>query len=109
MMQTNFTAPITYFLQEGRDNLEYCVKVAFQGARQHNIRKIVIFTARGEGVRLALRHLEADKQLAVQIVAVTFPAGKQFTDVTGNKFTVDIDSETQALCSREGIQIIKAH
>ena len=53
-MQTQFTSPTVYFLQEGHDNLRNCLQVAFTSAKQQNVSKIIIFTARGEGVRIAV-------------------------------------------------------
>lgn len=84
-MAKSFIAPTTYFLQEGRENLAECLKVAFQAAVQHKITKVIIFTARGEGVKLALEDFCSQPDYShIRLVAVSFPAGKNFTDAPEN-------------------------
>jgi hypothetical protein len=79
-MQKQFTSPTTYFLQEGKENLQDCLKIAFQACKQQNVKKLVIFTAMGEGVRLAIEKFCCQPEYeSIGLVAVTFPAGKQFT------------------------------
>jgi hypothetical protein len=105
-----FIAPTTYFLQEGRENLRECLKVAFQAARVQNVSKLVVFTARGEGVRIALEEFcFLDENKHVRLVATTFPAGKVFTDPSGNPISVGIDDANIALFKAREVPIIKAH
>jgi hypothetical protein len=109
-MPKNFIAQTTYFLQEGRENLEECLKIAFQAAEQHNVRKIIIFTARGEGVQIALRDFHSQNQYAhVQLVAVTFPADKYFTDAEKKPITVEISDDVASVLSANNVPIVKAH
>jgi len=45
----------------------------FQAARQQSIEKIIIFTARGEGVQMALENFcSLEEYRKIQLVAVTF-------------------------------------
>ncbi len=105
-----FTTPITYFLQEGRNNLSKTLAIAFRAARLHNIAKIVIFTAKGEGVRLAVeRFLSQADYERIKVVAVTFPKGKIFTDATENVIQVAIAAEDESFFREHGIPIIRAH
>jgi uncharacterized protein len=108
-MTGQFTAPITYFLQEGRENLPECLKIAFLAAKQQNIGKILIFTARGEGVRMALENFCSQPGYEhLALVAVTFPEGKHFTDGK-NPIVVEISDEDKAFFLSKSVTIVKAH
>jgi hypothetical protein len=109
-MSRSFIAQTTYFFQEGRENLEECLKIAFQAAEQHGVHKIIIFTARGEGVTLALRDFRSQNQYAhIQLVAVTFPADKYFTDAEKKPITVEISDEVATLLSANDVPLVRAH
>jgi hypothetical protein len=109
-MPGNFIAQTTYFLQEGRENLEECLKVAFQAAQQHGVEKIVIFTARGEGVQIALRDFCSQPQYRnIRLVAVTFPADKHFTDSEKKPIAVEIPSDVMSLFEANKVPIVRAH
>jgi hypothetical protein len=109
-MPKNFIAQTTYFLQEGRENLEECLKVAFQAAQQHSVGKIIIFTARGEGVQVALRDFRPQPQYAhIQLVAVTFPADKYFTDSEKKPITVEIPDDVLSQFSANKVPVVRAH
>lgn len=108
-MPGQFTAPTTYFLQEGRENLPECLKIAFHAARQQNITKILIFTARGEGVRMALDSFCSQPDYEhIKLVAVTFPEGKHFTEAN-KPIIVEIPADQKALFESKGVSIVKAH
>lgn len=108
-MPGQFTASTTYFLEEGRGNLPECLKIAFHAAKQQNITKILIFTARGEGIRMALDNFCSQQAFEhIKLVAVTFPEGKQFTDA-GKPIIVEIPSDQRALFESKGVSIVKAH
>lgn len=105
-----FTTRITYFLQEGRDNLRECLNIAFAAAKQHNVGKIVIFTAKGEGVKLALDEFCSKPEFeGVSLVAVTFPQGKAFTDSKRRLIDVDISSDYSELFRSRGVPLVRAH
>ena len=109
-MQKHFTTRATYFLQEGIENLDQCLAIAFQAAKEQKIGKIVVFTARGEGVRRALENFcTRPEHEHIKVVAVTFPAGKSFTDEGGNSINVEISDENMKLFQSRGVPIIKAH
>ena len=109
-MQKHFTTPITYFLEEGRVNLRDCLNVAFNAAEKQRIQKIIIFTSQGEGIRIALEEYCARPEFQhIQLVAVTFPAGKEFTDAEGKPMKVEISSEDRGLFKQQGIPIVQAH
>jgi uncharacterized protein len=109
-MPRQFTAETVYFLQEGKENLSQCLEVAFRGAALHNIKKIVIFTAEGVGVRQAIEHfLVKDDFKHICLVAVTFPAGKRFRVPDGELFEVKIAEPERALFKAHGVPIVRAH
>jgi|HubBroStandDraft_6_1064221.scaffolds.fasta_scaffold01157_10 hypothetical protein len=109
-MQKQFTAPITYFLQEGKSNLEHCLKIAFESAKQQSVNKIVVFTAIGDGIRVALETFCGLPDFAhIRLVAVTFPVGQAFTDAEGKAIHVDISAENTLLMKKHEIPVIKAH
>lgn len=109
-MQTQFTSPTVYFLQEGRDNLRNCLQVAFASAKQQNVSKIVIFTAYGEGVRIALESFLSQPAFSdIKLVAVSFANGKVFTDKDGNKIEAEISPEDIALFREHSVPVVRAH
>lgn len=109
-MNNSFTAPTTYFLQEGRDNLQECLKVSFQAAVQQGIDKIIIFTAYGEGVKVALEQFCcATEYQHIKLVAVTFPCGKQFTDPQNQPLLVRIADDVTEMMTAHGIPLVRAH
>ncbi len=108
-MQPQFITSITYFLQEGRDNLPECLKIAFQAAKKQNVERIVIFTARGEGIQLALdRFCCLDEYKNIKLVAVTFPQAKAFT-AEGKPLEVRISDDAERIMNQRGIPIVRAH
>jgi uncharacterized protein len=109
-MTKSFIAPTTYFLQEGRENLEECLKVAFQAAVQHEIKKIVIFTAYGDGVKMALDlFLQREEYADIKLVAVTFPAGKTFTNQNKEPFEIKIPGDLLQLFASKDVPLVRAH
>jgi hypothetical protein len=109
-MPKQFTAQTLYFLQEGHENLRECLGIAFQAAIQQNIAKIVIFTARGDGVKLALEHYSGTSEYRhIKIIAVTFPAGMLFTDKDNQQIDVRISDSDLLLFSEHGVPVVRAH
>lgn len=109
-MTKSFIAPTTYFLQEGRENLEACLKVAFQAAVQHEVTKIVVFTAYGEGLSVALEQFCSRKEYAhIRLIAVTFPAGKTFTNQNKEPVEVKIPDDLTGLFASNNIPVVRAH
>lgn len=108
-MERQFITSITYFLQEGRENLPECLKIAFQVAKKQHIEKIVMFTARGDGILLALNTLCAlDEYKDIKLVAVTFPQARMFT-ADGKPLIVKISDEAEAAMKQHNIPIVRAH
>lgn len=109
-MQKHFTWPVTYFLEEGHGNLRHCLGIAFRAAQQQKVKKIIIFTARGEGVRIALdEYCVQEDHKEIELIAVTFPEGKVFTNEEKEEIKVEIPEEDVRHFSNKGVPIIKAH
>jgi hypothetical protein len=109
-MTKSFIAQTTYFLQEGRENLDDCLKIAFQAAVQQDIGKLVIFTAYGEGIKRAVENFcNQDEYSHIGLVAVTFPSGKMFTDSKNKPYEATISDEIRALMMAHEIPLVKAH
>jgi hypothetical protein len=105
-----FTAPITYFLQEGRDNLLECLRVAFRAAANHNIEKMIIFTAHGLGVTMALDEFTSTPEFTnVKLIAVTFPVGQPFSDAEGKPVDCVIGHELRRRFHEHSIPLLRAH
>ena len=105
-----FSISTTYFLQEGRENLRVCLYTAFHAAKAQNISKLIIFTARGEGVRIAIEDFCSMEEFKhIKPVAVTFPMGKVFTSPDGTVLAVSIDQADEELFRRAGVPIVRAH
>lgn len=108
-MQQHFTASITYFLQEGRESLPECLKIAFQAAKQQNIGKIVIFTAMGVGIQSAVDNFcSRDEYKHIKLVAVTFPQGKEFS-ANQQPLDVKISDDVERLMIAHKIPLVRAH
>jgi hypothetical protein len=109
-MQKQFTAPTVYFLQEGKENLPECLRIAFQTAKAQGIGKIVIFTSAGEGVRMAMEFYGNNPDFEqIKLVAVTFPIGKNFKGPEGTPIQVEIPALDVAQFKEHRIPIVKAH
>jgi len=99
--QRSFQAPITYFYEEGKANLEECMKLSFEASLAHDIKKLVIFTAVGEGVKLAIEeYLGLAEYSETQVIAVSFSNGR---------VPVNISAEDEDLFRSKGISIVRAH
>ena len=108
-MQQQFITSITYFMQEGRENLPECLKIAFQVAKRQHIEKIVVFTARGDGILLALTNFcHLDEYKEIKLVAVTFPQSRLFT-AGGKPLEVRISDEAETAMKGHDIPIVRAH
>ncbi|HWZ44672.1 MAG TPA: hypothetical protein VNW97_14445 [Candidatus Saccharimonadales bacterium] len=109
-MANHFTAETVYFLQEGKTNLSECLEVAFRSAVHYKIKKLVIFTSEGLGVRKSVEEfLPLEKFREIKIIAVTFPAGKKFKDKDNRIFAAGISDSDRALFQSQNIPVLRAH
>jgi hypothetical protein len=105
-MPNSYTSGIEYFFHEGKENLEDCLRIAFNAAVEREIRTIVIFTGEGEGPRIAIeKYLSQPSYRDIRIIAVTFPHGQRFKDGTRK----EIDSKALDLMTQNKIPLVRAH
>jgi hypothetical protein len=103
------TSSITYFAEEGKDNLPECLRLSFETLNEFGLDKLVIFTGVGEGIQKAIdEFLTLPKYSQVKIVGVTFAQGfevKQNGIPTAHTFPAD----DRAKFLVKGIPIVRAH
>lgn len=98
------------FLQEGRDNLRNCLQIAFASAKQQNVSKIVIFTAQGDGVRIALESFCSQQEYShIKLVAVSFANGKIFTNKDGERIDAQFSLSDLEKFKANNIPLVRAH
>lgn len=93
-----------FFLAEGKANLQQCIMATLRAAHDSGLRKVIIFTAEGEGIVKALElinSVEAYKD--IELIAVTFPPDYPFP---ANQHPV-IPSDRERHFKAKGIPIIR--
>lgn len=106
-MANRFEYNSTYFWEEGKPNLHDCLKISFEAAKRHDVRKIVIFTGAGEGVKAAVDNFLSQPEYShIKLVAVTFPHGQIFTSTD---HVHGISNEDTQWIIDHGIPIVRAH
>jgi hypothetical protein len=99
---SSFEHNTTYFWNEGKANLDDCLRISFEAAKIQQISKIVIFTGVGQGVRAAVDDFRSQEQYKhISIVAVTFPHG--------HPHPKDISEEDLRWMSANSIPLVRAH
>jgi hypothetical protein len=104
----SFNYPTEYFLEEGKENLTRCLQATFAAAAAHNIKKVVIFTSAGLGLKMAIQDFCSQEQFAdIELIAVTFPSQTQFSTGDPSEHAIPTDL-CEYLASRK-IPIVRAH
>jgi hypothetical protein len=107
-MTNAYNYPTEYFLQEGRENLKQCLHATFEAAAIHNIKKVIIFTAAGLGVKMAIQDYRSQEKYAdIELIAVTFSSHTQFSTDDPSEYT--IPSDIRELLSSQNVPIVRAH
>jgi hypothetical protein len=107
-MMDEYDYQTKYFLQEGKGNLGQCLQVTFDAAVAHSIKKIIIFTSVGEGVKRAILDYRSQEKYAhIQLIAVTFPSQTQFS--TGDPSEYTIPNDVCDFFSSQNVPIVRAH
>ena len=109
-MANYIQSEFTYFFHEGKENMEECVRASFEAAVRRNVNTLVIFTAKGEGPKLALqKFLVQPCYEHIKVIAVTFPYGQFFTNAKGERFQMEISHEDREIFKQGDIPIVRAH
>lgn len=99
----NYKGQTTYFLTEGKANLQECLKRSFKHALDAGIRHIIVFTGNGEGLELACRkYLKIDEYKGIQLIGVSFPIGHAPSEA------LQISEERAKLFEKHNIPVIRA-
>jgi hypothetical protein len=97
-----------YFLQEGKENIRRCLQATFEAAAAHNIKKVIIFTSAGLGVKMAIEDYRSQERFAeIKLIAVTFPSQTQFSKGDPCEYTIPTD-----ICeflAGQNVPIVRAH
>jgi hypothetical protein len=109
-MPSSISSVIEYFFQEGKENLDDCLRIAFEVAALRDVRKLVIFTGIGEGPKIALQKFRSqDIYSQIEIIAVTFPCGQRFKTADGDAIAMEISAADRRLFRENNIPIVRAH
>jgi hypothetical protein len=107
-MTNAFKYPTEYFLQEGKENLTRCLQATFEAAAAHNIKKVIIFTSAGEGVKMAIRDYCSQEVFAgTELIAVTFPNQTEFS--AGDSSEHFIPHDLCEYLADRNVPIVRAH
>jgi hypothetical protein len=107
-MTNTYKYPTEYFLEEGKGNLERCLQATFEAAVSHNIKKVIIFTAAGKGVTMALQNYRTQEKFAdIELIAVTFPNQTQFSTDDSSEYTIP-DYACEFFAAQK-VPIVRAH
>jgi hypothetical protein len=105
-MSNSYKGEIQYFFHEGKENLQDCLRIAFETAISRDVKTIVIFTGIGEGPRIAIeKYLSQPTFKDIQVIAVTFPYGQRFKDSA----QIEISSKTIDFLLENGVPLLRAH
>jgi len=105
-MPNSFSGTIEYFFHEGKENLEECLRIAFEVASARDVKTIVIFTGVGEGPRIAVeKYLSQPQFKEIQVIAVTFPYGQRFKDGA----RIEMSPEILDFLEANRVPVLKAH
>jgi hypothetical protein len=105
-MPNSYSGWIEYFFHEGKENLEDCLRIAFETAISRDVKTVIIFTGVGEGPRLAIeKYLSQPKFKEIELIAVTFPHGQRFKEGA----LVEISPETQDFLLENHVPLLRAH
>ncbi len=103
----SYSGMIEYFLHEGKENLQDCLRIAFDAAISRDVKNIVIFTGVGEGPRIAIeKYLSQPVFKEIQLIAVTFPYGQRFKDESAR---IEISPDTLDFLADNGVPLLRAH
>jgi hypothetical protein len=109
-MPNSINSAIEYFFSEGKENLDECLRIAFETALLREVKKLVIFTGVGLGPKIAIeKFLSQPEYEDVKIIAVTFPYGQRFKEDESSADGIQISMEDRQLLKDHDIPIVRAH
>jgi hypothetical protein len=98
-----YRAKTTYFLTEGKANLQECLRLSLQHAVRSGTRKVVVCTANGEGLEFACnKYLSQPEYQGIRLIGVSFPFGKVPSQA------LQIPPERKRLLDEHRIPVVRA-
>lgn len=109
-MPNSNTSAIEYFFHEGKENLDECLRISFETAVRRNVTNIIIFTAVGEGPKIAVeKYVSQPEYQNIKIIAVTFPHGQKFKGYEDKPEATQICAEYREFFKAHNVPIVRAH
>jgi hypothetical protein len=106
---SHVTESITYFAEEGRANLDECLRLSFLTAYQYGLEKVIIFTGIGDGVQRAVDEYSQQADYAqIKVIGVTFPQGFEVSK-DGHRESHTFPEDRRSLFRQLGIPVVRAH
>jgi hypothetical protein len=100
--------PTEYFVEEGKANLSRCLECSFEAAVAHSIKKLVIFTSAGKGVKMAIEEYCSKPEFShIKIIAVTFPSHTKLPP--GDPSDHCIMEEMSEYLKKHDVPVVRAH
>jgi hypothetical protein len=109
-MPNSISSVIEYFFHEGKENIDECLRIAFEAAVLRDVRKLVIFTGVGAGPKIALEKFRSQEIYSqIEIIAVTFPCGQRFKVGEGEPAAMEISAADRQLFRENNVAVVRAH
>jgi hypothetical protein len=103
------TESITYFPEEGRNNLGECLRLSFETALQYGLDKVIIFTGFGDGLLEAIdTYLSQESYSHIRLVGVTFAQGLEVRK-NGKQIPHVFPIDRKKEFADRGIPMVRAH
>ena len=95
---SEYKKDITYFLKEGRVNMDKTLQLSFDAAQEYGIEHIVIYSALGAGVVKAIDdYLSKDQYSDINLIVAAFPRNTRLADGTIVDFPVSLKRRLRKL------------
>ncbi len=103
------TEQVTYFAEEGRNNLSECLRLSFDAALRYNLDRLLIFTGIGDGITQAIEeYLSQPSYAHIHIVGVTFAQGFEVKSHGKSRAHV-FSQKLKKDFADQGIPVVRAH
>jgi hypothetical protein len=106
---SSFSSDGLYFREEGKGNLHECLVASMESVVRFGLSKLVIFTAKGDGLDAALRLKEVRPEFdQIQLVGVTFPQGKVFPGREGVHLSTRFEPQLLEELANARVPLVRA-
>lgn len=103
---------IFYFHEQGRNNIEHVLVLSKERAKELDIKKIIVFTANGDGPLIAIESGILKDTPEIKLIAVTFPYNQKFYigDIDGQETELSagiIDESIRTKLKEAQVEIVQ--